>query len=78
MRVFAARYFMDSSERDYEIVVYKEEAEAEEAPHDYWLSFTKKEWRKMGCRVPKKHEVLIVKLCAAEDRPGFEAFKGAF
>ena len=66
MKVFAARYFWDTTEKDYEIVIYENKKMSEECPHDYLLAFNKSQWRKMGCRVPKKEEVMAVEIIARE------------
>lgn len=63
MKAFAARY-ENTGPTDYEIVIYENEKMAEENPHDYLLSFTKSQWRKMGCRAPKKNENMAVELTA--------------
>lgn len=51
MKLYAARYWSDS--KNYEIACYKSRKEADECPHDHIMSFTKSQWKKMGCRVPK-------------------------
>lgn len=65
MKLFAARYWADDSEMGaYEIVLYESAEMSEEQPHDYLFSFTRQQWRKMGCRVPKRDETMPVTLRA--------------
>lgn len=74
MIVYVARYWNDS--RNYNIVVYKTRRLAEKRPHDWFLMFSRSEWRKMGCRVPKetfkqclegdKGEIMKIQLVAKE------------
>lgn len=65
MKLYAARYEY-AGPTSYEIVLYESKKMAENCPHDYILSFTKKQWKKMGCRLPKKDENMVVELTAKE------------
>jgi hypothetical protein len=65
MKCYAARYIWQPAEQDH-VVLYKHKREPTEAPHDYFLDFTKYEWRKMGGRMPKKEEVIRIELTVKE------------
>lgn len=66
MKLWAARYWDYDGSKDYEIVLYSSKREADEDPHSYMLSFSRSEWRRMKCRVPKDEEALAVELTATE------------
>lgn len=66
MKVYAAKYYYSPASKDYEIVIYENKTMAENCPHDYILAFNKYQWRRMGCRVPKKDENMAIELIAKE------------
>lgn len=68
MKLYAARYqFTTDIKKDYEIVLYKSYKIAEESPHDWFLTFKKYEWKKMGDRIPKKNEIMPINLFVEEE-----------
>jgi homoaconitase/3-isopropylmalate dehydratase large subunit len=66
MKLWAAKYYLDSSETEYDIVLYESKKIAQEGPHDYIMNFTKSQWKKMGCRLPRKMENMAIELIAKE------------
>lgn len=66
MKVFAARYMLSENSKLYDVVAYYTRKQADDEPHDYPFAFTPKDWRKLGCRVPRKDETMAVELMAKE------------
>jgi len=67
MKCVAARYYnRDGTRSPWDVVIYESMCEAENCPHDWFMLFTRKQWRKMGCRVPKKDENMWVELGVTE------------
>jgi hypothetical protein len=50
----AARYEDANTTDGYFIVLYSAGIDPDEHPHDWEISFSKKEWHKLGMKVPPK------------------------
>ena len=67
MKRVAARYYNNDGTRSpWDVVIYESMYEAENCPHDWFMLFTRKQWREMCCRAPKKDENMRVVMMAKE------------
>jgi len=66
MRAKAAKYFKhDGRNSPYWVCVWIDH-DPDKNPQDFDLMFTPAQWRKMGCRTPKKNETIDVEICIDE------------
>ena len=67
MKCAVAKYLdHDGPRSPYSIAFYPSVKEAEDAPHDFFLFLSPKEWRRFKCRTPRRDEVMEVELTVTE------------
>lgn len=64
---FAARYYYSTDPKSgFEIALYDSRRMSEECPHDYILSFSRSNWKALGCRLPGREETIEVGMSVQE------------